>query len=57
MNLYIKCKKLKYKKLGRLRRYLKCWILERFFKDIYSNYKRDNYRVEYLHKEEWIAIE
>ena len=52
MNLYIKCEKLKYKELERLERYLECRILEGFFKDIYSNYKRDNYRVECLYREE-----
>ena len=57
MNSYIKYKKLKYEKLERLRRYLKCRILEGFFKGIYDNYKRDNYRVECSHREKWIAIE
>ena len=51
MNLYIKYEKSKYKKLEQLGRYLKYRILERFFKGIYSNYKRDNYRVECLYRE------
>ena len=57
MDLYIKCEKLKYEKLERLRRYLECRILEGFFKDIYNNCKRDNYGVECSYREEWIAVE
>ena len=57
MDLYIKCKKLKYEKLGQLGRYLECRILEGFFKGIYGNCKQDNYGVECSYEEEWIAVE
>ena len=57
MDPYIKYEKSKHEKLGRLGRYLECQILEGFFKGIYSNCKRDNYGVECLHREEWIAAE
>ena len=57
INPYTKYEKLKHEELGRLRRYLKCWILEEFFKGIYDNCKRDNYGVEYSYKEKWIATE
>ena len=57
MDLYTKCKKLKHEELKRLRRYLECRTLERFFKGIYDNCKRDNYKVECSHEEKWITIE
>ena len=51
MNSYTKCEKSKYEELERLGRYLKCRILEGFFKGIYGNCKRDNHGAECLYGE------